>query len=182
MEKKWYVLRTLTGKESLVKESIERRAESEEMEDIIGDVAIPSEKVSEIKKGKKSTTTRMFYPGYVIVNVALYKDDGTIDEKAWYFVRETPAVIGFVGGARPMPLDQSEVESVIYRVQEKEDSVTPKISFEPGETVKINDGPFLNFSGVIEEVDPGRGKLKVAVAIFGRVAPVELEYWQVERV
>ncbi len=182
MEKKWYVLHTLTGKEAWVKESIERRAAAEEMGEFVGEVAIPSEKVSEVKKGKKSTTTRMFYPGYVLANIALYKDDGSINEDAWYFIKDTPGVIGFVGGERPAPLAEAEVESVIYQIQEKKESVSPKISFEQGETVKINDGPFLNFSGVIEEVDPGRGKLKVSVAIFGRVAPVELEYWQVERV
>lgn len=182
MEKKWYVLHTFTGKESLVKESIERRAKSEEKGSLIGEVAIPSEKVSEVKKGKKSTTTRMFYPGYVLVNAALYKDDGAINEEAWYFIKDTPGVIGLVGGEKPVPLGPDEVDAIIYQIQEKKESVTPKISFEPGETVKINDGPFLNFNGVIEEVDPGRGKLKVSVAIFGRVAPVELEYWQVERV
>lgn len=182
MEKKWYVLHTLTGKEAWVKESIERRAVAEEMSEFVGEVAIPSEKVSEVKKGKKSTTTRLFYPGYVLANMALYKDDGSINEDAWYFIKETPGVIGFVGGEKPAPLADAEVESVIYQIQEKKESISPKISFEQGETVKINDGPFLNFSGVIEEVDPGRGKLKVSVAIFGRVAPVELEYWQVERV
>lgn len=182
MEKKWYVLHTLTGKEALVKESIDRRVKSEEMEDLVGEVSIPSEKVSEVKRGKKTTSTRMFYPGYVLVNIALYKDNGAIDERTWYFIRETPGVIGFVGGEKPVPLGEKEVESVIYRIEDKKEGVIPKVSFEPGETVKINDGPFLNFSGVIEEVDPDRGKLKISVAIFGRVAPVELEYWQVERV
>lgn len=182
MEKKWYVLHTLTGKEEWVKENIELRAQAEEMGDLIGEVAIPSEKVSEVKKGKKSTTTRLFYPGYVLVNVSLYKEDGGINERTWYFLREIPGVIGFAGGQRPVPLEPSEADSIIYRIHEKKDSISPKVTFEPGETVKVNDGPFLNFSGVIEEVDPERGKLKISVAIFGRVAPVELEYWQVERV
>jgi len=182
MEKQWFVLHTLTGQETKVKQNIECRIKAEEMEDMIGEVAIPSEKVSEVKKGRKSTTTRMFYPGYVLINICLYKDDGQLNEKSWYFVRETPGIIGFIGGSRPTPLRLNEVESILYQIQEKKDTVKPKVLFEPGETVKINDGPFLNFNGVIEEVDPERGKLKVSVSIFGRTAPVELEYWQVERV
>ena len=182
MEKQWFVLHTLTGNEAKVKENIERRIKSEEMEDMIGEVAVPSEKVSEVKRGKKVTTTRLFYPGYVIVQLCLYKDDGGINEKAWYFIQETPGVIGFLGGKKPVPLKPSEVESILYQIQDKKESVKPKVMFDPGETVKITDGPFLNFNGVIEEVDPERGKLKVSVSIFGRIAPVELEYWQVERV
>jgi len=181
MEKQWFILHTLTGKEGQVKQSIERRVKVEEMEDMISDIKIPSEKVSEVKKGKKSTTTRMFYPGYVLINLCLYKDDGKINEKTWYFIQNTPGVIGFIGGKRPPPLRSDEVEAILRQIEEKKEKVKPKITFEPGETVKINDGPFLNFSGIVEEVDPKRGKLKVSVQIFGRTAPVELEYWQVER-
>jgi len=182
MEKQWFVIHTLTGKEMKVRESLLRRIKAEEMGDLVGDVSIPSEKVSEVKKGKKSTTTRMFYPGYVLIQIGLYNDDGKINERAWYYVNDTPGVIGFIGGERPTPLRAKEVESIIYQIEDKKEKVKPKVQFEPGETVKINDGPFLNFNGVIEEVDPDRGKLKVSVAIFGRTAPVELEYWQVERV
>ncbi|MBI2437804.1 MAG: transcription termination/antitermination protein NusG [Lentisphaerae bacterium] len=182
MEKQWFVIHTLTGKEAKVRDSLLLRIKTEEMGDLVGDVSIPSEKVSEVKKGKKSTTTRMFYPGYVLIQLGLFNDDGKINERAWYYVNDTPGVIGFVGGKRPTPLRPKEVESIIYQVEEKKAKVKPKVQFEPGETVKITDGPFLNFNGVIEEVDPNRGKLKVSVAIFGRTAPVELEYWQVERV
>ena len=182
MEKQWFVIHTLTGKEMKVRDSLLRRIKTEEMSDLVGDVSIPSEKISEVKKGKKSTTTRMFYPGYVLIQIGLYKEDGKINERAWYYVNDTLGVIGFVGGKRPTPLRPKEVESVVYQIADKKEKVKPKVQFEPGETVKINDGPFLNFSGVIEEVDPDRGKLKVSVAIFGRTAPVELEYWQVERV
>lgn len=181
MEKQWYVIHTLTGKEAKVKESIERRIKTEEMGDLVGEVSIPSEKVSEVKKGKKSTITRMFYPGYVLIQIGLYNDDGKINERAWYFVHDTPGAIGFIGGERPMPLRGAEVESILHQIDEKKERVKPKVAFEPGETVKLTDGPFLNFSGVIEEVDPERGKLKVSVAIFGRTAPVEVEYWQIER-
>ena len=182
MEKQWFVIHTLTGKEMKVRDSLLRRIKTEEMSDLVGDVSIPSEKISEVKKGKKSTTTRMFYPGYVLIQIGLYKEDGKINECAWYYVNDTPGVIGFIGGERPTPLRPKEVESIVYQIEDKKEKVKPKVQFEPGETVKINDGPFLNFSGVIEEVDPDRGKLKVSVAIFGRTAPVELEYWQVERV
>lgn len=182
MQREWFVLHTLTGQEYKVKESISRRAEIEEMEEYIGEVIIPTEKVSEVKKGVKSTTTRKFFPGYVLADVALYDEDHRLRDKAWYFIKETPGIIGFVGGENPVPLRPEEVDVIFHQVEEKKEKVKPKVIFEPGETVKINDGPFLNFNGVVEEVDPNRGKLKVSVAIFGRSAPVELEYWQVERV
>ncbi len=181
MDKQWYVLHALTGQEGKVRDSILRRLKQEEMEDYVGDILIPTEKISEVKKGVKSTTTRKFFPGYVLVNLALYDDGNNLLEKAWYFIQDTPGAIGFIGGERPAPLRPKEVEALLNQVDEKKEKVKPKIIFELGETVKITDGPFMNFSGVVEEIDPDRGKLKVSVAIFGRVAPVELEYWQVER-
>jgi len=181
MQKEWFVLHTLTGQEQKVKESILRRKKLEEMEELVGDVIIPTEKVSEVKKGVKITSTRKFFPGYVLLNIVLYDDQKKLHEKSWYFVRETPGVIGLIGGEKPVPLRPEEVDSVLRQVDEKKEKVAPKVTFEPGETVKITDGPFLNFNGVVEEVDPSRGKLKVSVAIFGRSAPVELEYWQVEK-
>ncbi|MGQ9661823.1 MAG: transcription termination/antitermination protein NusG [Kiritimatiellia bacterium] len=181
MPKEWFVLHTLTGQEYKVQESIRRRAKQEEMEDLIGEVVIPTEKVSEVKKGERRTITRKFFPGYVLVNMQLYDEQRQLVDRTWYFIRETPGIIGFAGGERPIPLAADEVEQIMRQIQDKKDKVKPKVSFEPGETVKITDGPFLNFTGVVEEVDPQRGKLKVSVAIFGRSAPVELEYWQVER-
>lgn len=182
MQKEWFVIHTLTGQEYKVRDSIQRRLKIDEMEDFIDAVIIPEEKIAEVKKGVKSTTKRKFFPGYVLIHVALFDDERNLRDKAWYFVRETPGIIGFIGGDRPVPLQPEEIETVLHQVEEKKEKVTPKVAFEPGETVKINDGPFLNFSGVVEEVDPNRGKLKVSVAIFGRSAPVELEYWQVESV
>ncbi|NCC49717.1 MAG: transcription termination/antitermination protein NusG [Spartobacteria bacterium] len=181
MEKQWFVLHTLSGQENKVKESIERRLKLEEMEDFIDEVLIPTEKVSEVKKGKKTTTTRKFYPGYVLTHMALYDGEHNLHERSWYFIQETPGIIGFIGGERPVPLRQDEVDVILRQMEDKKEKIQPKVTFEPGETVKINDGPFLNFNGVIEEVDPDRGKLKISVSIFGRSAPVELEYWQVER-
>ena len=181
MEKQWFVIHTLTGQEVKVRESILRRLQIEEMEDYIDEVIIPTEKVSEVRKGVRTTTTRKFFPGYVLVHIALYNEGRELVERSWHFIKETTGVIGFVGGEKPVPLMPEEVDVVMNQVEEKKEKVAPKVTFEPGETVKINDGPFLNFSGVVEEVDPNRGKLKVSVAIFGRSAPVELEYWQVER-
>lgn len=179
--KQWFVLHTLTGQEAKVKESIERRLDKEEMREYVEQVLIPTEKVSETKKGVKSVITRKFFPGYVLVSLGLYDENRKVIEKVWYFIRETPGVIGFVGGERPAPLRPEEVEVLLFQVEEKKEKVKPKVIYDVGETVKITDGPFMNFTGVVEEVDAERGKLKVSVAIFGRSAPVELEYWQVER-
>ena len=181
MEKQWFVLHTLSGQEGKVRESIEKRAKLEEMQDYIDEVLIPTEKVQEVKRGKKTTTTRKFYPGYVLVHMALYDEQRQLVDKTWYFTQNTPGIIGFVGGERPVPLRKEEVQSILQQIEDKKEKVKPKVSFDVGETVKINDGPFLNFTGVIDEIDPDRGKLKVSVSIFGRSAPVELEYWQVEK-
>lgn len=181
MPKQWFILHALSGHELKVQRNIASRVQQEEMEDIIGEVLIPTEKVSEVRQGKKTTVNRKFFPGYVLINICLYDEGNTFNERAWYFIQNTPSVIGFLGGERPVPLSEDEVNSIVHQIEEKKETVAPKVMFEPGETVKITDGPFLNFSGMIEEVDPERGKLKISVSIFGRSAPVELEYWQVER-
>ena len=181
MDKQWFVLHTLSGQELKVKESIEKRVKMEELEEFIGEVLIPTEQVSEVRRGKRTTPTRKFYPGYVLINMALYDGDKQIVDRSWYFTQEIPGIIGFVGGEQPVPLRKEEVDSIFNQIEEKKEKVKPKVEFDLGETVKINDGPFLNFNGVIEEIDPERGKLKVSVSIFGRTTPVELEYWQVER-
>lgn len=181
MDKQWFVLHTLSGQEGKVKESIERRAKMEEMEELVGEVLIPTEQVSEVKRGKRTTSTRKFFPGYVLINMALYDADRSIVDRTWYFTQDIPGIIGFVGGEAPVPLRQEEVDTIFNQIEEKKDRPKPKVEFEIGETVKITDGPFLNFNGVIEEIDPERGRLKISVSIFGRSAPVELEYWQVER-
>jgi transcriptional antiterminator NusG len=181
MAKQWFILHALSGHELKVQRNIASRVQQEEMEDLIGEVLIPTEKVSEVKQGKKTTVSRKFFPGYVLINICLYNDDNSFNERAWYFIQNTPSVIGFLGGDRPAPMSEDEVNSIVHQIEEKKEMVAPKVMFEPGEVVKITDGPFLNFSGAIDEVDPERGKLKIAVSIFGRSAPVELEYWQVER-
>jgi len=177
----WFVIHTLSGQEQRVKESMERRVKIEEMSDVIQEVLIPTEKVAEVKNGKKSTSTRKFYPGYILVHMKLLDEKNHLMERPWYFVRNTPGIIGFIGGERPVPLQTDEVESILAQIQERQDKVAPKVAYERGESVKVTDGPFQNFTGVIEDVDAGRGKLKISVSIFGRSTPVEVEYWQVER-
>jgi transcriptional antiterminator NusG len=154
---------------------------AEEMGEYIKEVLVPMEKVAEVRSGKKTVTTRKLHPGYVYIYMFLLDENRRIQEKPWYFIRETPGIIGFVGGERPVPVTAEEIGVIKEQISESEDHEKPKVHFEVGETIKINDGPFLNFSGVIEEIEPERGKLKVTVNIFGRNTPVELEYWQVEK-
>lgn len=181
MEKQWFVLHTLTGQENKVKKTIEAQVRLQDMQDLIGEVIIPTEKVTDVRKGVKTTVTRKFFPGYVLIHMVLYDEDRNIDHRAWHFIREIQGVIGFVGGEKPAPMSPRELEDIQSQMEDKQARAKPKVVFEAGETVKITDGPFLNFNGTVDEVDPDRGKLKVSVAIFGRSAPVELEYWQVEK-
>ena len=181
MQSQWFVIHTLSGQEQKVKESIEKRLKTEEMGDFIQEVLVPMEKVAEVRSGKKTVSTRKLYPGYVFVDMVLLDENKRIVEKPWYFIRDTPGIIGFVGGDRPTPASTDEIAVIKDQISASEDQERPKVNFEVGETIKINDGPFLNFSGVIEEIEPERGKLKVTVNIFGRNTPVELEYWQVEK-
>jgi transcription termination/antitermination protein NusG len=181
MTHQWFIVHTLSGQEMKVKDSIEKRMRSEEMSDYIREVLVPMERVAEVRSGKKTVSNRKLYPGYVFIDVALLDESKRVMEKPWYFIKETPGVIGFASGDPPTPSASEEIESIKTQISESEDSEKPRVNFEPGETVKINDGPFLNFDGVIEEIDPERGKLKVTVNIFGRNTPVELEYWQVEK-
>ena len=180
MKMQYFVLHALSGQEFKVKENIERRLQIEEMGDLIEEIIIPTEKVSETKMGKKREMTRKFYPGYVLGKMALYNDDNSINERTWHFIQQTPGIIGFIGGDKPAPLRQSEVDSILNQIEDKKAKVTPKINFEVGETVKINDGPFENFTGTVDEITDK--SVKVSVSIFGRTAPVELEYWQVEKI
>lgn len=181
MQSQWFVIHTLSGQEQKVKDSIEKRLKTEEMGEYIKEVLVPMEKVAEVRSGKKTVTTRKLYPGYVFINMILLDENQRIVEKPWYFIRDTQGIIGFVGGERPTPTPSEEIESIKVQISDSEDIEKPKVNFDIGETIKINDGPFLNFSGVIEEIEPERGKLKVTVNIFGRNTPVELEYWQVEK-
>ncbi len=178
---KWFAVQTLSNQEAKVKRYVEKFLAIEELEELVFEVLMPVETVTEIKNGKKIQKLRKFYPGYVFVHMCLYDDEGKILQKPWSFVRNAEGVIGFVGGDRPTPLKEEDIKRIINQVQESKGKEVPKVQFAAGEQVKITDGPFLNLTGQIDEVDPERGRLKVSVSIFGRFTPVELEYWQVER-
>ena len=178
----WYALHVLSGQEKKVKESLERRAKTEEMGDLIREVVIPTERVSEVKRGKKIESERKLHPGYVYINMFLRDEEKKLVERTWYFVRETNGVIGFADGDNPQPIRPSEVETMLGQMREREEKVLPKVAFSIGDKVKVGDGPFQNQEGLIEGVDMERGKLKVSVNMFGRSTSLELEYWQVEKI
>ncbi|OQA57518.1 MAG: hypothetical protein BWY42_00506 [Candidatus Omnitrophica bacterium ADurb.Bin277] len=173
---KWYVIHTQTGVESKARSSLISRAETEGLSHYIHEVLIPTEKVSEVKAGKKRISERKFFPGYILVKMEL-------NDESWYLVKNTPGISGFVGsGKKPLPLSEREVGAIIQEQEEKMTKPKPKVEFSEGESVRVKEGSFANFNGVIEQINPDRGKLRVMVTIFGRPTPVELEYWQVEKV
>jgi len=174
--KNWYVIHTQTGSEDKVKRSLEHKITSQGMQEAINKVVIPTEQVSEVRSRKKKISQRMFFPGYILVEMEL-------SEATYFLIKSTPGVTGFIGpGKKPMPLPQTEVDNILKRTQDTQAKPSPKIVFEKGEQVRVTEGPFVNFNGTIDEIHPERGKLKVSVSIFGRATPVELEYWQVEKV
>ena len=175
MSHKWYVIHTLTGQEDKVKASVENKIQDGALKDKVFHVLIPTEQVSEVKDGKKRISQRKFFPGYVLVEMDL-------DDDIWYVIRNMPGVTGFIGTkTKPIPLLDSEVNHIIKQTEERKEKPTPKVVFENGDSVKIIEGPFVNFSGTVEEVNPDKGKIKVMVLIFGRATPVEMEYWQGEK-
>jgi transcriptional antiterminator NusG len=175
MAKQWYIIHTYSGFEKKVKESLESRVAAFGLEDKIGQVMIPTEDVVEVRGGKKVVSPRMFYPGYVLVEMEM-------DDYTWHVVRNTPRVTGFVGsGQTPSPLTEEEVQNILHRAATPTDKPKPKLTFERNENVKIVDGPFANFTGIVEDVNPDRSTLKVSVTIFGRSTPVELDFAQVEK-
>ena len=177
----WFALHTLSGQENKVKKYIDKFKKAEELDDHIFEILLPTEIVSEVKAGKKSTKVRKLYPGYVFIQAKLFGEDSKLINKPWYFVKETSGVIGFVGGDRPAALRQTEIDEIYARIEAASGKEVPKVSYELGEEVKVTDGAFANLTGRIDEIDPARGKLKISVSIFGRFTPVELEYWQVHR-
>jgi transcription termination/antitermination protein NusG len=175
-DKKWFIIHTYSGFEQKVASSLKSRAEAFGFADQIGQILIPTEEVVELRNGKKVTSKRMLYPGYVLVEMDM-------NDELWHAVKATPRVTGFVGGGNsPVPLTADEVNSVLYRQASSAERPRPKMSFEKNENVRINDGPFANFSGKVDEVNPERNTLRVLVTIFGRATPVELDFLQVEKV
>jgi transcription termination/antitermination protein NusG len=181
---KWYIVHTYSGFERKVKESLESRIQAYGMAEKIGKVLIPTEPVTEVRGGKKYTSERMFYPGYVLVEMDLtgFRSGGDGDQ-VWHLVKSTPRVTGFVGTANdPTPLSEDEVNQIVYRVNVGKDKPKLRVKFEKNESVRITEGPFASFTGVVDEVNEDRETLKVMVTIFGRATPVELEFGQVEKV
>lgn len=171
----WYIIHTYSGFENKVRESLVTRSDAFGVGDKIGEILIPTEEVVEMRNGKKVTTKRLLYPGYVLIQLDL-------DDEMWHVVKNTPRVTGFVGGGqKPNPLTADEVNQILYRQTVAAERPRPKMTFERSDRVKIIDGPFANFSGTVEEVNEDRSTLKVMVTIFGRGTPVELEYFQVEK-
>lgn len=174
MTKKWYGVHTYSGFENKVRLNLLERIKNEGVEDCFEEILIPSETVVELKKGEKKTSSRKFFPGYILIKMEL-------TDESWHIVKETSKVTGFVGGNAPFPIPDDEVNKITRRMEEGAEKPRPKVQFEVGETVRVIDGPFLNFSGIVEDVKPDKGKLRVTVTIFGRATPVELEFMQVEK-
>ncbi|WP_111658274.1 transcription termination/antitermination protein NusG [Isoalcanivorax indicus] len=176
MAKRWYVVHAYSGFEKHVKRALEERIKLRGMEDDFGDILVPTEEVVEIKGGQKRKSERKFFPGYVLVQMEM--NDGT-----WHLIKETPKVLGFIGGTpdKPSPITDREADAILRRMDDSTDKPKPKTLFEPGEVVRVTDGPFADFNGVVEEVNYEKSRLQVAVLIFGRSTPVELEFGQVEK-
>lgn len=176
MAMRWYVVHAYSGYEKRVQNALKERIELHDMQEQFGDVLVPTEEVVEVRDGKKRKSERKFYPGYVLVQMDM-------NDATWHLVNQTPRVMGFIGGTadKPAPITQKEAEAILQRVQEGVDKPTHKTIYEPGEVVRVVDGPFADFNGVVEGVDYEKSRVQVAVTIFGRSTPVELEFTQIEK-
>jgi transcriptional antiterminator NusG len=176
MAKRWYVVHAYSGYEQQVKRSLEERIQRKGVQDKFGEILVPTEEVVEMREGQKRRSERKFFPGYVLVQMEM-------DDDTWHLVQDVPKVLGFIGGTgdRPSPISDKEANAILQRVQEGVEKPRPKVLFEPGEMVRIIEGPFNDFNGVVEEVDYEKSKMRVSVLIFGRSTPVELEFGQVEK-
>ncbi len=182
MPKRWYVLRVQSNREDKVREGLFERVKARGLEGLISNILVPSEKVSEIKGGKKKVTDRKIYPGYIMAEVEV-DENGKMPNEVLFLIRETPGAGDFIGGQdKPVPMSSYEVEKVLSDVEHKEEKPRAKIVFHEGEKVRIKEGPFENYDGMVEEVLPTSGRVKVMLTVFGRATPVELEYWQVEAI
>jgi transcriptional antiterminator NusG len=176
MAKQWYIVHTYSGYEGKVRESLKQRVDALGMNEVIGEILIPTEDVVEMRSGEKIISKKKFFPGYVLINMEM-------SDNAWHVVKNTPKVTGFVGaGAKPTPLSKDEVEQILTQVKTAAEKPKPKYMFEKGEQVRINEGPFTSFNGVVDEVNLDKNTLKVMVTIFGRSTPVELDFLQVEKI
>ena len=176
MAKRWYIVHAYSNFEHRVKSALEERIERYGLQDKFGDILVPTEEVVEMREGQKRRSERKFFPGYVLVNMEM-------DDETWHLVKEVPKVLGFIGGTsdKPAPISEAEANQILNRVQEGVDKPRPKVLFEPGEVVRVTEGPFNDFSGVVENVNYEKSKIRVAVQILGRSTPVELDFGQVEK-
>ena len=176
MAMRWYVVHAYSGYEKRVQGALKERIELHDMQDKFGEVLVPTEEVVEVRDGKKRKSEHKFYPGYVLVQMEM-------DDASWHLVNQTPRVMGFIGGTadKPAPITDREAEAILQRMQDGAEKPTHKTMYEPGETVRVIDGPFADFNGVVESVDYDKSRVQVAVTIFGRATPVELEFTQVEK-
>jgi transcriptional antiterminator NusG len=176
MALRWYVIHAYSGFENQVKRSLDERVKRAGLEHMFGQILVPTEEVVEMREGQKRKSDRKFFPGYVLVQMEM-------NDETWHLVKDVPRVMGFIGGTsdRPAPISEKEAQAILDRVQEGAEKPRPKVLFEPGEVVRIVEGPFNDFNGVVEEVDYEKSRLRVAVTIFGRSTPVELEFGQVEK-
>ena len=175
MAKRWYIVHAYSNFENKVAESIREQAKQRGLSEDVAEILVPKEKVTEVRRGRKVDTERKFYPGYVLVKMDL-------SDEVFHLIKNTPKVTGFLGSDnKPMPISDAEANRLLQQVQEGIERPKPSVSFEIGEQVRVSDGPFASFSGVVEEVDDARSRVKVAVSIFGRATPVELEFGQVEK-
>jgi transcriptional antiterminator NusG len=185
MAKRWYVVHAYSGFEHQVARALKDRVVRFEMQDKFGEILVPTEEVIEMRGGQKRRSERKFFPGYVLVKIEADTEGKVprIDDECWHLIKETPKVMGFIGGTadRPLPIRDGEAEAILSRVREGVEKPRPKVLFEPGEMVRVTEGPFNDFNGVVEEVNYEKSRLRVAVLIFGRSTPVELEFGQVEK-
>lgn len=175
-KKRWYVVHAYSGYEKFVMQALQERIRTDNLGDKFGEILVPTEEVVELRAGQKRKSERKFFPGYVLVEMIM-------DEQTWHLVRSTPKVLGFIGGTsdKPAPITAKEAETILQRMQDSSDKPKPKVLFEVGEVVRVTDGPFADFNGVVEEVNYEKSRLRVAVMIFGRSTPVELQFDQVEK-
>ncbi len=176
-KKSWYVIHAYSGYENYVVKALHERIKLEKLEDCFGEIIVPTEEVVEMRSGQKRRSERKFFPGYVLVQMVM-------NDLTWHMVRNVPRVLGFIGGTaeRPVAITNKEADKILRRVEEGENRPTPKVLFEPGEVVRVVDGPFADFDGVVEDVNYDKSRLRVSVSIFGRATPVELEFGQVEKI
>lgn len=173
---RWYVVQAFSGFEARVSQSLKEHIKMHDMDDLFGEILVPTEEVVEMRAGQRRKSERKFFPGYVLVQMIM-------NDQSWHLVRNIPRVMGFIGGTsdRPAPISQKEADAILNRLQESTESPKPRTLFEPGELVRVNDGPFADFNGTVEEVDYEKSRVKVSVLIFGRSTPVELDFGQVEK-